>query len=258
MTALITGGSGSIGAACADTFLSANYSVILADRNADALSCTAKRLQETHPQGTIESICFDASSPKSIAHMFDTAAKRTALDVLVTCAGVICPEPSLDTTEEQWDHVIDVNLKGVFFCCQEAAKYMRTSGGGSIVNISSIAAETAWPRRASYAASKMGVNQLTKTLATEWAEYHIRVNAVGPAWVDTELIKPAVAKGYINLEAIKRAVPLGRLASPKDIAEAVFFLAGSKASYITGQVLYVDGGYLTGSPSIAVQDWSGS
>ncbi len=253
-TAVITGGAGAIGSACAEKFLERGYQVVLADISEPFPADKAGKLKKAFPPEMTAFCTFNAADPASICSLFDTAAGLLgSIDILVNCAGVISPAASLEVTEEQWDHVLDINLKGVFFCCQQAAKHMAASGGGSIVNISSIAAETAWPERASYAASKVGVNQLTKTLSAEWAKYGIRVNAVGPAWVDTELLGPAVAKGFIDLEKITGAIPLGRLASTADIADAVFFLSGGESGFITGQVLYVDGGYLTGSPSIAIR-----
>ena len=141
--------------------------------------------------------------------------------------------------------MIDVQLNGVFFCAQAAGRQMVAQGwGGSIVNITSINAEAAFPQRASYVAAKAGAAMLTRVLAIEWAEHNIRVNAVGPAHTETEMAMQHIRSGRIQVETLKKRIPLGRLASVKDVANAVSFLVSDKASFITGQSLYVDGGYL--------------
>ncbi len=253
-TVVITGGAGEIGFACAEVLLEQKWKVVLADLDGEALQRRKQDLAARFDPALIQVRTFDVRSVQSVTELF-ASCRDAGLNItgLVNCAGVISPAASLEVTEDQWDHVLGINLKGVFFCCQQAARYMVGEGDGRIVNIGSIAAETAWPKRASYAASKVGVNQLTKTLAVEWAEFGIRVNAVGPAWVDTELLAPAVQHGYIDLDCIRNAIPMKRLAAPRDIAEAVLFFLDERSGFVTGQVLYVDGGYLTGSPSKAIQ-----
>jgi len=167
------------------------------------------------------------------------------LDVLVNSAGISAPKDTLDLTPEEWRRMIDIQLNGAFFAAQAAGRAMVAQGhGGSIVQISSINAEAAFPRRAAYASAKAGVAMLVKTLAIEWATHDIRVNAVGPSHTETEMTRANIEKGNIDVASIKRRIPLGRLASVQDVANAVSFLCSERATYITGQSLYVDGGYL--------------
>jgi len=174
------------------------------------------------------------------------------VDVLVNSAGISRPEPSLDVSPENWRRMIDVQLSGTFFACQAAGRQMvkqtegaqTDSSGGCIVNISSINAEAAFPMRTAYSCAKAGVTMMTKTLAIEWAQHNIRVNAVGPAHTETEMTVQNIARGMVNVDALKKRIPLGRLAKIEDVANAVSFLCSERATFITGQALYVDGGYL--------------
>jgi NAD(P)-dependent dehydrogenase (short-subunit alcohol dehydrogenase family) len=139
--------------------------------------------------------------------------------------------------------MIDVQLSGAFYLAQACTKHM-VADGGAIVFITSTNAEAAFPRRAAYCCAKAGVAMLTKVLAIEWAEKKIRVNAVGPAYVATEMTQRNIAAGNVDEAQIKARIPLGRLAQPADVADAVLFLLSDKAGFITGQSLYVDGGWL--------------
>jgi NAD(P)-dependent dehydrogenase (short-subunit alcohol dehydrogenase family) len=188
----------------------------------------------------------DITSPESCAAMIACAVEAFGrVDVLVNSAGISRPEPSLDVSPENWRRMIDVQLHGVFFASQAAGRQMVKQGwGGCIVNISSINAEAAFPMRTAYACAKAGVAMLTKTLAIEWAQYKIRVNAVGPSHTETEMTVENIRRGAVSVEAIQKRVPLGRLATVQDVANAVSFLCSDKASFITGHSLYVDGGYL--------------
>ena len=139
--------------------------------------------------------------------------------------------------------MVDIQLNGAFYIAQACARRMWASGG-AIVFITSTNAEAAFPRRAAYCSAKAGVAMLTKVLAVEWAEKRIRVNAVGPAYVATEMTQRNIAAGNVNEAQIKARIPLGRLAQPNDVADAVSFLLSEQASFITGHSLYVDGGWL--------------
>ena len=172
------------------------------------------------------------------------------IDVLVNCAGVVRRKPVLETTEEDWDFIHDVNVKGVFLACRAVAPVMRKAGRGRIVNITSAAAELALMNRAAYCASKAAVMQLTRCLALEWGPYGITVNAVGPGITETPL-----TRGYLEADPVRRQkmidkLPLGRLGGPGDMAGAVLFLASDLAGYVTGQTIYVDGGW-----GIGDYDW---
>ncbi len=155
-------------------------------------------------------------------------------------AGINRTGPSAELAVADWQRVIDVDLSGTFYVCQAA--YPHLAAGSAVVNLASVLAMRALPGRVAYAAAKFGVVGITRVLAVEWAARPIRVNAVGPSWTDTPLIQDQLAAGTLDLEVLDR-VPMGRLARVDDIVGAVAFLLSDKASFITGQTLYVDGGY---------------
>jgi NAD(P)-dependent dehydrogenase (short-subunit alcohol dehydrogenase family) len=172
-----------------------------------------------------------------------TIRELGGIHVLVNNAGIILRKPAEEMAEEEWDRVIDINLKGSFLCSQAAARAMMQAGqGGRIINISSIMGGVSLPPRAAYCASKGGVVALTKDLAAEWAKHAITVNAVAPGWTVTEM-----TQSYFSQEPVRRFVleriPLNRLGKPEDIAHAAVFLASEYSDYITGQTIYVDGGW---------------
>lgn len=167
------------------------------------------------------------------------------VDILVNNAGMFMVKPSLELAEEEWDRTIDINLKGTFLCSQIVGKTMVERRRGVIINMSSIAGLTAFPKRAAYCAAKAGIVALTKTLAAEWAEYNVRVNAVAPAYVETEKMKQQALEGTLDASKIIQRTPMKRLGEPREVAAAVAFLASDEASYITGEILAIDGGWLS-------------
>jgi NAD(P)-dependent dehydrogenase (short-subunit alcohol dehydrogenase family) len=169
-------------------------------------------------------------------------AEMGGLDILVNAMGINRPQPALEVTGENWDAVLDINLRSLFFACQAAGRRMVAQGYGRIVNISSQTGTVAIPLRAAYCASKAGVDQLTKELALEWAPKGVTVNAVAPTFVETpfvvEMFKDPDFKKFV-LDSI----PVGRMATPEEIAHAVLYLASDQAAIVTGHVLLVDGGW---------------
>jgi NAD(P)-dependent dehydrogenase (short-subunit alcohol dehydrogenase family) len=251
---VIVGGAGELGAFCASSFLERGARVVVVDLGRDRVAEAVNRLRDGRRDAVVEGIDCDVTDQRRCLEAAEEAGRILGgVDVGVNFAGIISPCPSLEVTAEQWERTVSVNLNGTFYCCQGFGRIMSAQGHGVIVNTSSIAAGTAWPARAAYAATKAAVSQLTKTLAVEWAEAGIRVNAVAPGWVDTELLRPAVEQGFIDLGKITHGIPMHRIAEKKDVADAVRFLASPESSYVTGQTLVVDGGYLTGSPSIAIR-----
>jgi NAD(P)-dependent dehydrogenase (short-subunit alcohol dehydrogenase family) len=189
-------------------------------------------------------VCCDITHPESCDRAAQAAIDRFGqLDGLVNCAGISSPHDSISLAPADWARMVDVQLNGSFYIAQACAKRM-WDHGGAIVFITSTNAEAAFPRRAAYCSAKAGVAMLTKVLAIEWAEIGIRVNAVGPAYVATEMTKRNIAAGNVNEAQIRARIPLGRLAEPADVADAVSFLLSDHAAFITGQSLYVDGGWL--------------
>jgi NAD(P)-dependent dehydrogenase (short-subunit alcohol dehydrogenase family) len=239
---LVTGAGGGIGRETAIALGTEGGRVAVLDIDLDAAQTVAAQVR----QAGGESLPLQASvtDPVAMAEAFDAIdAAWGGLDLLVNNAGVSGNRPSLELTPEEWTRIIDINLSGVFYAAQLAGRRMVAQGSGSIVNIASIYAEAAAPRRAAYCASKAGVAMLTKVLAIEWAEHGVRVNAVSPGYVETALTAELVADGRLDIAAMQRRTPLGRLGTPEDIAGAVLFLASDKAAYVTGQTLGVDGGW---------------
>lgn len=236
--ALVTGAAQGIGYACAEALAEDGNRVILVDIKADAVQEAAMRLG-----GDAVAIVCDMGDPAAITAMFDAVeAGHGPVSILVNNAGIAMPQDFLETTLETYQRVIDVNLTGTFVALQRAAKAMVAHGiEGAIVNMSSINAVVAIPAIAPYCASKGGVMQLTKASALALAPHNIRVNAVGPGSIDTEMMAGVNA----NPDAMKTVLsrtPLKRVGTAREIADVVAFLASRKASYITGETIYVDGG----------------
>ena len=231
--ALITGAARGIGLACAEALAEDGCAVILADIDA-AVHDAAARL------GGRAEIC-DMGAPDQIAALFDRAGP---VDVLVNNAGLARAAEFLEMTLEDWDTVQNVNLRGSFLATQAAARGMVERGAtGAIVNMSSVNAQVAIPKIAGYCASKGGIMQLTKAAALALAPYGIRVNAVGPGSIDTAMLAGVNADPDAMRMVLSRT-PLGRIGTPREIGDTVAFLASDKASYITGETIYVDGGRL--------------
>ena len=180
-----------------------------------------------------------------------TLAAFGRVDALINNAGIFKAANFLDITEADWDAVIDVNLKGAFLVGQAVARAMVGTGGGAIVNMSSVNGVMAIPSIASYNASKGGVNQLTRVMALSLADHHIRVNAVGPGTIATELAKNAVLGSDEAKARIMSRTPMRRLGEPSEIADVCAFLVSSAASYMTGEIVYIDGGRLTLNYTVA-------
>jgi NAD(P)-dependent dehydrogenase (short-subunit alcohol dehydrogenase family) len=236
---LVTGGASGIGYACAEAFAREGAKVWIADSNASAGSKAARKLKA-------EFVACDVGDAKQAQALLDAVARGAKrLDVLINNAGIAPSKPFLDMTEDDWDRVIRVNLKGAFLIGQAAAKLMvAKKTKGAIVNMSSVNAVLAIPGLAAYNVSKGGINQLTRVMALELVAHGIRVNAIGPGTIATELARKAVLGSPEAKTKIMSRTPMGRLGEPEEIAEIALFLASKRASYITGQIVYADGGRL--------------
>lgn len=238
--ALITGGAQGIGYACAEAIAEDGAQIVLADIKREAVDAAAKRLG-----GDSLAIVCDVANPADVDNLFEQIESQLGVvSILVNNAGISLPGDFLETSVEDFQRVIAVNLTGAFCVLQRAAKAMvKEKVRGSIVNMSSINAQVAIPTIAAYCASKGGVMQLTKSSSQALAPHGIRVNAVGPGSIDTEMLAAVNANPEAMATVLSRT-PMQRLGEPREIADAVAFLASEKASYITGETIYVDGGRL--------------
>ncbi|OGN01254.1 MAG: hypothetical protein A2651_00945 [Candidatus Yanofskybacteria bacterium RIFCSPHIGHO2_01_FULL_42_12] len=245
--ALITGSRRGMGKAHALVLAAQGAKIIVTD--IDQKECLSV-VEEIIQKGG-QAACFkmDVSSRIEVDQVFSEAIKQFGrLDILVNNAGIFSPKPALELTEEDWDKMIDINLKGQFLCAQRAAKEMAKNKWGRIINISSIASGgvgIGFSGAAHYAASKGGVIGMTETLAAEWADLGINVNAIAPGAIDTPMVHQSGEQlsGEISEELMHR-VPLKRIGKPEEVSSLVVFLASEEASYITGATFYIDGGWL--------------
>jgi NAD(P)-dependent dehydrogenase (short-subunit alcohol dehydrogenase family) len=251
--ALVTGGSTGIGRAVAARLAGAGASVVFCGIEDDAVRATERELRERG--GTATGMVADVRDAAAVQGLADLAVRRHGgLDAVVTCAGIQRYGTVTQTTEQEWDEVLGVNVTGVFLTCKAAIPHLRARGGGAIVTVSSVQAFAAQDRVAAYTASKAAVNALTRSMALDHAAEGIRVNAVCPGSVDTPMLRRSAglfagSRDPADLVAEwGRGHPIGRVARPEEIAELVAFLAGPRASFITGAAYPVDGGLLARLP----------
>lgn len=236
--AIITGGGRGIGEATAKKFAKEGAKVVIADINEEDIQRTVSEIKDNG--GEAYGINVDVTNIESVNKMIEfTVEKFGKLDVLVNNAGITMDSTLLKMTEDQWDKVIDVNLKGVYICGQAAAKVMVEQGSGVILNASSVVGLYGNFGQTNYAATKWGVIGMTKTWAKELGKKGVRSNAVAPGFIATPMVKKMPEK---VIDMMKGKAPLGRLGEPEDIANAYAFLASDEAKFITGAVLEVTGG----------------
>jgi NAD(P)-dependent dehydrogenase (short-subunit alcohol dehydrogenase family) len=236
--ALVTGAGQGIGAEIARTLANAGAQVVVADRNAT----TGAEMATAVGGLFVELDVTDSSSVKGAVEAVLGAHGR--IDILVNNAGIVRNSPAESTSDEEWRAILSVNNDGVFWCCREVGRVMLEAGRGSIINIASmsgIVVNRPQPQ-AAYNVSKAAVIMLTKSLAAEWASRGVRVNAVAPGYVATELTLKGMSNPEWRAEWL-RSTPMGRVAQPAEIAPAVLYLASDAASYVTGSVMVIDGGY---------------
>lgn len=238
--AAITGSSRGIGRAIAEAYLAEGARVVVNSRQAEAAAATAGELG-----GEAEGVAADVSTPEGAQALVDAALRRFGrLDIMVANAGINIVKNAVDYRPEEWRQVLATNLDGVFYSAQAAGKVLLEQGSGSVIVIASVTSFGAFPQRVAYATAKAGVVMMTKVLAVEWAPRGVRVNAIAPGYVSTDLVKGLIEAGRVDAAAVQRRTPMGRMAGPEEIAKAAIFLASDEAGYITGETIAVDGGWL--------------
>jgi NAD(P)-dependent dehydrogenase (short-subunit alcohol dehydrogenase family) len=239
--ALVTGAGRGLGRAFALALAEAGADVVVAARTMDELLPLA---EEIRAQGRRSFAChLDAADVSSARRAVDAAVGQLGrLDILVNNAGTSVRRPALEIDEDDWDRVVDTNVKGVFFCAQAAGRVMVEQRAGKIVNLASALAFVASPDLAVYCTTKAAVAHLTRALALEWAPYHVNVNALAPTTTRTPMMAQRLADPQI-LESYVRNVPMGRVGAPEDLIGALLFLAGPGSDFVTGQTIVVDGGF---------------
>jgi NAD(P)-dependent dehydrogenase (short-subunit alcohol dehydrogenase family) len=245
--AVVTGAASGIGREIVCVLSTAGARIVAADRDGRGLEKTCSSIEDEEALPLTVDLMENGAEEVIVERTVNTFG---SLDALINCAGVFPTSPALKLANEEWDRVLGINLRVPFLCSQAAARWMvGERRPGNIVNIASAAGSIARPGIAHYATSKAALIMLTKVLALEWAEHDIRVNAVAPGLVET----PGVTEGLLNTEEGRQEhlrkldkIPMARVGEPREIADAVLFLASDNSSFVTGHTLYVDGGYSAG------------
>ncbi len=240
--AIITGAGRGIGRSIAIAFAKEGANIVICDINEEDANSVLKEVKGHSVDGII--IKADISRGDEVKRLIDaTVNKFKEINVLVNNAGIIHPSPLEETSEEIWDKVVNVNLKGVFLCSTMAGKVMIRQKKGNIISIASGAGHAPDPQGSAYSVTKSGVKMLMKQIAVEWGKYNIRANSISPGFIRT----PLTERNYRDPEMLRRRieiVPIKKIGSPEDIANLAVFLASDESSYITGEDIAVDGGFL--------------
>lgn len=239
--AIVTGAGRGMGYHIALALAKYGADIVVCSRTASELKSVGTEIEKLRRKALIQQM--DVTKVSEINGMVERSVKAFGhIDILVNNAGVNVTQWAVDVTEEAWDRVLDTNLKALFFCAQAVGRVMIRQKKGKIINISSQTGTIAIPQRAAYCSSKGGVNQLTKLLAIEWAQYNINVNAIAPTFIETPFTKPMFEKEGFR-EYVLGNIPLGRIGKPDDVTGAVVYLASEASNLVTGHILLVDGGW---------------
>lgn len=240
--AIVTGGNRGLGKTMALALARAGADVVIIGRDEEKNEETVSEILKMGRKAF--SFSIDLINVNAIQKMMDEVGNIFGkVDILVNNAGISQTKFALDVTEEEWDRVIDLNVKSLFFCSQAAAKKMKEQGYGKIINIASVAGAVGDIGISPYTASKAAVINLTKSLALEWARYGIQVNAIGPAYIETDMNRNELRNPKV-LDKIVNKTPMKRLGTPEELEGALILLASQSSSFITGQTIFVDGGWL--------------
>ena len=241
---LISGGSRGIGRAIAEGFTQRGAQVIVTGRNPATLEQTTGALVAAG--GNVRSLLCDVAQPAAIGRLVEQVLKECGrIDTLINVAGVNRRKPAISVTEEDYDYLLDINLKGAFLLSQAVGRSMIERRAGNQINVASLATDRPLKHAAPYAMSKAGLGQMTRALALEWGPHGVRVNAIAPGFIVTDLTRKMWADSGMQAWA-QANIPQRRLGQPEDLVGAALFLASPASSFLTGQVLYVDGGFSAG------------
>ncbi len=242
--AVITGAGGAIGSTIAKALSAAGAKVFLQDVNRAGITAVTAEIMAAG--GIAFEFVSDLSDVTTLEPMISTAAAQLGgIDILINCAGINRRKPITEVTHEDFDTIVAVNMKAVFFVSQAVYPFMKMRGGGSIVNISSITSRYSFAMGSVYAATKASISSMARSFSREWVSEGIRVNSIEPGYVKTEFTRPVWDEPH-RAEWFKRFVPMGRLANPEEIVGAVLYLASDASSYVTGQSIVIDGGLTSG------------
>ncbi len=240
--AIVTGGNGGIGLGIARGLAKAGASIVVAARNAEKTAGAVSGL--TALGSPVLGVTTDVNDEESVTAMVSQTVDRFGgVDIIVNNAGIGMRKLPQDYTADEWDEVVDINLKGTFLCSREVYRHMERAGAGKVINIGSMTSIFGLPWAAPYGASKGGVVQLTKALAVAWAQNNIQVNAILPGWIRTDMTGGLEANFPDRYREITSRIPHGRWGKPDDLAGTAVFLASRASDYVTGVALPVDGGY---------------
>jgi 3-oxoacyl-[acyl-carrier protein] reductase len=240
--ALVTGSGNGIGRATALAFAREGATLVVADIDSKSAEKTKTEIESLGSKAM--SIQADVTKKEQVTHLFSEIQKQYGrLDILINNVGGNIRKPMIEFSDEEWDFLFDLNLKSMFLCAREAGKMMIRQQSGAVVNISSVHGLGGISKRIGYSSAKSAVNSFTQTLACEWALDGIRVNAIAPGYILTESLNQAFEDKILSQDDMVRRTPQARLGRPEDIADAAVFLCSDRASFITGSLLYVDGGY---------------
>jgi 2-dehydro-3-deoxy-D-gluconate 5-dehydrogenase len=241
-TAIVTGGNRGLGRTIALALAKQGANVAVVGRDKTRNAQVVNEIKQLGTKGI--ALSTDLTNINSIQEMVSKVMEEFgSVDILVNNAGISQTKFALEVTEEEWDRVMDLNVKSLFFCSQVAAKTMKSQGYGKIINIASVVGAVGDIGISAYTASKGAVINLTRSLSLEWARYGITVNAIGPAYIETEMNQEELSNEKVRNKIINKT-PLKRLGNPEELEGAVMLLASDASSFITGQTIYVDGGWL--------------
>ena len=237
-TAIVTGGNSGLGYATAKKFCDNGYTTYIVGRNQEKTAKACEELGEL-----AKPIVFDLDQLDKIPEMISQIAESEGhIDVLVNNAGINMKKEFIEVTDEEFDKIIHTNMKSVFAISREVVKVMKNSGGGNIVNISSMAAQYGIPKVIAYTASKTAIEGMTRSMAVDLAQYGVRVNCVAPGFIKTPMTAEALNSDPERKNKVFSRTPMGKMGEPEDIADAVFFFASNDAKFVTGVTMCVDGG----------------